>query len=597
LPGVLANEALYLIQVAVTFEPEWRLASVHLQNLDAGEEPMRSANSSRSLALLSCIVAMSVAADARGQGFTFIDAPDVSSSYPSTRTIAINNNGDVILEGATAYYIFSKGVYTPISLPGPFPYAEPYLFNDNGDIVYGLRNSQTGVYSPYLLHNGVSTLLAYPGATQTSALMLNDDGAVYGVYSLVGTVNGDGTLSLTSAAYGFKLVDGVYSSYPALTPPNIPSPPGYGVIDSAGDVAWETVNSSVNPHLYTGYTNIQGVQTSFPVSDFGFVPGMSPSLAGFNSPGDLIGNLYDENAVLSHGILRHNGVWTIVDGPGINWYPGPDTTLVAINDSGLILGNFADNNAHTKRGFTLQIGNGPAPSAPGNVQVGVNTTDGQPCGGCPNPHIGGFIINWQDTSDNEDGFLIASSVDGRYFSLVANVPANTTSYIDYGPRSYYYDSNQLPSSGGDPAITLMPVYYYVMAWNTSGTVQGNTDWTIAPDNPYRPVACPAQPCTIPWTPSHLAAGQSSVNPRTQINVYWKDNGGNEQGFHVYRSVDGGLTFTLLATVSGNTSTEGNMNSYWDAGLIPGTAYYYYVTAFNPAGESPASNTDGTITAP
>ena len=95
---------------------------------------------------------------------------------------------------------------------------------------------------------------------------------------------------------------------------------------------------------------------------------------------------------------------------------------------------------------------------------------------------------------------------------------------------------------------------------------------------------------VPAAPWNLAAGQDKTNPNTQINLYWQDNSSNEAGFKIFRSLDRGLTFTQVATVGPD------ITSWVDTGLTPLTAYYYNVTAWNPAGSSAASNTDWTVTA-
>jgi len=81
--------------------------------------------------------------------------------------------------------------------------------------------------------------------------------------------------------------------------------------------------------------------------------------------------------------------------------------------------------------------------------------------------------------------------------------------------------------------------------------------------------------TIPIAPTNL---QGTVNG-TEIDLSWTNNATNQQGFKIYKSING-ITYSLLTTTS-NTS-------YADTGLAAGT-YYYYVTAYNNQGESNPSN--------
>ncbi len=82
----------------------------------------------------------------------------------------------------------------------------------------------------------------------------------------------------------------------------------------------------------------------------------------------------------------------------------------------------------------------------------------------------------------------------------------------------------------------------------------------------------------PQAPTALAAALSGLG----ANLTWQDRASNEQGYRVYRGVDGGA-LALLATLPSNSV------SYTDAGLSPGLRYDYEVAAFNNRGESGRSN--------
>jgi hypothetical protein len=68
-----------------------------------------------------------------------------------------------------------------------------------------------------------------------------------------------------------------------------------------------------------------------------------------------------------------------------------------------------------------------------------------------------------------------------------------------------------------------------------------------------------------------------------IQLTWQDMSSNEQGFRVYRKVDGG-SFGLWLSLGANSTTTN------DAGVLVGHVYAYYVTAYNAVGESAPSNT-------
>ncbi len=86
--------------------------------------------------------------------------------------------------------------------------------------------------------------------------------------------------------------------------------------------------------------------------------------------------------------------------------------------------------------------------------------------------------------------------------------------------------------------------------------------------------------TIPAAANNLAANAVSAS---QIDLAWKDNSGDEEGFKVERSTNGGDTFTNVATVGKNTTTYSSKN------LSGNTTYQYRVRAFNSAGNSSYSN--------
>jgi hypothetical protein len=66
---------------------------------------------------------------------------------------------------------------------------------------------------------------------------------------------------------------------------------------------------------------------------------------------------------------------------------------------------------------------------------------------------------------------------------------------------------------------------------------------------------------------------------------WTDNAKNETGYRVYRSKDGGATWTLI-----KDNLPANTKKYADNGSFTrGQTIQYYVVAFNGAGASPPSN--------
>ncbi|HPR41823.1 MAG TPA: fibronectin type III domain-containing protein [Candidatus Methanofastidiosa archaeon] len=155
-------------------------------------------------------------------------------------------------------------------------------------------------------------------------------------------------------------------------------------------------------------------------------------------------------------------------------------------------------------------------------------------------------LAWNDNADNEDGFKVF-----RNGTLIATLPANTTSYTDEGLEcgtSYTY---------------------YVMSYNDVGNSAASNMATGVTEE------CSPEP-TAPNTPTGLNADATS---QSSVEVSWTDASNNETGFKLYR--DG----TLIATLSSNTT------EYTDAGLECDTSHSYYVVAYNNYGQSESSNSD------
>ncbi len=80
----------------------------------------------------------------------------------------------------------------------------------------------------------------------------------------------------------------------------------------------------------------------------------------------------------------------------------------------------------------------------------------------------------------------------------------------------------------------------------------------------------------PITPSDLTAIGVSKN---SINLKWKDNSNNEDGFEIYRASSENGAYALVYTTPASTS------SYTDQALIPNTIYWYKVRAVRTDGKN------------
>ena len=166
-------------------------------------------------------------------------------------------------------------------------------------------------------------------------------------------------------------------------------------------------------------------------------------------------------------------------------------------------------------------------------------------------------LTWRDKSSNERGFQIERSLDGRTFAEVAAVAANVTTYTNGG------------------LLGATKYYYRVQAWR------------IGIESAYSSTVNAVTQPPPPSAPGNLTAMTVS---RTQINLAWTDNSGNETGFNVERSTDG-VTFTKVTTTAAGVTTYANTK------LTAGKAYYYRVRSINATGTSAPSNVASAKTLP
>src|SRR5439155_13786636 len=94
----------------------------------------------------------------------------------------------------------------------------------------------------------------------------------------------------------------------------------------------------------------------------------------------------------------------------------------------------------------------------------------------------------------------------------------------------------------------------------------------------------ASTVTPPAAPSNLTATAASP---TRVELAWKDNSTNEDGFKVKRKGPSDADFVDIA------QTGPSVTAYSDVGASANTAYTYRVRAFNSAGG--AASNDASVT--
>ncbi len=232
--------------------------------------------------------------------------------------------------------------------------------------------------------------------------------------------------------------------------------------------------------------------------------------------------------------------------------------FAAVGNVGAGVAAYSDTSAEPNRGYTyralaVNLGGDSAPSNPATA-----ATLGAPAGLAATALTAREIrLTWQDGSAGEQGLEIWRS-SGAGFVLHAGVGPNQTSFLDQnlqGSTLYFYQAR-------------------AVAQNSDSDFSNVASARTLPDPPT--------------APSDLAAVAASAST---INLYWRDNSGDEDDFMVERSTDGGNSWAAHSTLPPNTTT------YPDLGLDAGRTYRYRLKARNAGGESAASNAANATTFP
>lgn len=159
-------------------------------------------------------------------------------------------------------------------------------------------------------------------------------------------------------------------------------------------------------------------------------------------------------------------------------------------------------------------------------------------------------LTWADNSTNETGFRVSRRIGTTgSWTVIGLVAANTTSVQNTG-------------------LAEGTTYgYRLVAFNSAGESDSSNEVVVT------------TPASLPRAPGAVTATAISG---TQINLSWNDNSTNESGFRISRKTGMGGTWAVIGTVGANVV------AFQNSGLTPGVEYYYRLTAWNSAGESPLS---------
>ncbi|MBK6914527.1 MAG: hypothetical protein IPH11_13085 [Ignavibacteriales bacterium] len=183
--------------------------------------------------------------------------------------------------------------------------------------------------------------------------------------------------------------------------------------------------------------------------------------------------------------------------------------------------------------------------------------------------------------------LFNSSFGGDYFHLGAN------------PDLHFDDTTTIPSGGLDILANISSGPYEIHPGDTlvfyTVIVAGETKDGLfqSLDEAYKILDFNFEIAKAPSTPTLTA-----VSGNNSVNLYWDDEAENSldnfsgeydfEGYRVYRSVDKGITWTLLADfdlINDIGLDRGLQYSYTDIGVVNGIEYWYSVTAYDRGGDA------------
>ncbi len=169
-------------------------------------------------------------------------------------------------------------------------------------------------------------------------------------------------------------------------------------------------------------------------------------------------------------------------------------------------------------------------------------------------------LTWKDQSTNEDGFVLERRTPSSQYEQIVKLPENQTSYMDQTvePKQFYY--------------------YRIKAFNLLGDSSYSNEAVVE----TRIVERELPPVEAPPDPPNQLTG---VLEGTVIMLRWKDQSDNETGFRIYYAMNDIDNISLYQQVSKDTTEYGITDLY-----LPGTTFFFYVTAFNSFGESLPTDT-------
>jgi hypothetical protein len=311
--------------------------------------------------------------------------------------------------------------YTLIDPPfGPGGTGNRYVsvsqVNDLGQVLGTVNRLGTGYRAgvtdsePFLYANGKYTLLDVPGASSTTARLLNNAGAVIGSYQ-----------DAAGISYSFVYQDGRYQDI------TVPGAAFTSVLQSSssGKLLGTYFDSSgLHPFIDDKGTDIvlsvPGATSTYVANTYGsFTSG--PSI---NDSDQVIGTYTDSAG--SHAFLYSNGNYTTLAVPG-----SQSTTLSEINNGGQVLGTYTDPSGTHSFVYTNGMYTETAFPGAGSTTASAINDAGQVAGSYSDAAGSHVFLDTDGTYITIDAPLSSGQPAYSYFSRLNNAGEVSGGY--YGP--------------------------------------------------------------------------------------------------------------------------------------------------------------------
>jgi hypothetical protein len=363
-------------------------------------------------------------------------SPVTACSACGTEAIGINNKGQVSgtiynNDGSTGGFLKDGGAYVTFSVPGSVFFEAGHI-NNSGQIACDYVSGDDGIDRPCVRNadGTFDTRQAYPGASVTYAVTVNDNGLIAGSY----TLDPNGATGFTGYLLSGQRFVQTFS-YPA------PKVTNTYVLD-----------------MNNAGTVVGSYQTTTPGEEHGFIRDVSGNftrvdypaatvteLLGINATGSVVLGRYVDTKGIQHGFQLRGSTFLPIDHPDPR--VAADTFAWGINDSDQIVGYACSDPSDDTTCVGYQVA---ATTAIANPKTAITSLTQTQLDGTQSIGAGGKPLAWSWTVASGSPAAIISS---------PNSPNPLVQFFA-GPGTYKFNLTVTDANGNSATDTATVVYEY-----------------------------------------------------------------------------------------------------------------------------------------